>query len=168
VPPTPSPAQVLASFKPQEKGDAGEIFDPSYDNLDSRTRLRTFGDLKVALLPKKNRGQTVNVAMTFRWGTRKLAAESQHARRLAMAMLARGTRQLSRQQIADEITRLKVRGRLTHFETTRDKLPEALRLVAQMLQRPQLSAGRVRGTQARVPDRLQSQLDSPEDCRATP
>jgi zinc protease len=91
VPPTPSPAQVLASFKPQEKGDAGEVFDPSYDNLDSRTRLRTFGDLKVALLPKKNRGQTVNVAMRFRWGDESSLKDRKLSGALAMSMLTRGT-----------------------------------------------------------------------------
>jgi zinc protease len=49
-------------------------------------------------------------------------------------MLTRGTSRLSRQQIADETHPPEVRGRLTHFETTRDKLPEALELVAQILQ----------------------------------
>jgi hypothetical protein len=83
-------------------------------------------------------------------GRRKLAAEPQIAGTLAIAMLARGTRQLSRQQIADEITRLKVQGRLTHFETTRDKLPEALELAAQILSEPSFPASRVRGTSARV------------------
>ncbi|MBK8114023.1 MAG: insulinase family protein [Candidatus Accumulibacter sp.] len=162
VPPTPSPAQVLASFKPQEKGDAGEIFDPSYDNLDSRTRLRTFGDLKVALLPKKNRGQTVNVAMTFRWGNESSLRDRNMVGTLAIAMLARGTRQLTRQQIADELTRLKVRGRLTHFETTRDKLPEALRLVAQMLQDASFPPEEFAELKREYLTAFQAQLDSPE------
>jgi zinc protease len=51
------PPQLLANFKPQEKGDAGEAFDPSYDNLDRRTRLQTFGDLKLRCCRKGTAGK---------------------------------------------------------------------------------------------------------------
>ncbi|MEF8701784.1 MAG: pitrilysin family protein [Candidatus Accumulibacter sp. UW26] len=163
LPPTPTAADRLAGFRPQTKSDAGEIFDPSYENLDRRTRRLTFGDLKVALLAKKNRGQTVNVAMNFRWGDQHSLQNRTLTGGLAMAMVARGTRQLSRQQIADEITRLKVRGRLTHFETTREQLPEALALVAQMLSDPSFPPAEFEELRREFLTALQSRLDSPED-----
>ena len=68
VPQAPSAAQLLANFRPQEKGDAGEAFEASHENISKRTRLATFGELKIALLPKANRGRRVNVAISFRWG----------------------------------------------------------------------------------------------------
>jgi len=163
LPQAPTAAQLLADFKPQEQGDAGEAFDPAYDNLDRRTRLQTFGDLKVALLPKRNRGQTVNVAMRFRWGDESSLKDRQLSGALAMSMLTRGTDRLNRQQIADEITRLKIRGGLTQFETTRDKLPEALGLVAQMFRDASFPPEEFEELRRGYLTNLQSQLDSPEE-----
>jgi zinc protease len=48
-------------------------------------------------------------------------------------MLMRGTSKYSRVQLADEFERLKISGSLTHFDTTREHLPAALRLVAHVL-----------------------------------
>jgi zinc protease len=163
LPQAPTAAQLLADFKPEEKGDAGEAFDPSYDNLDRRTRLQTFADLKVALLPKRNRGQTVNVAMRFRWGDEVSLKNRQLSGALAMSMLTRGTDRLNRQQIADEITRLKIRGGLTQFETTRDNLPEALGLVAQMFRDASFPPQEFEELRRGYLTNLQSQLDSPEE-----
>ncbi|MBK7953603.1 MAG: insulinase family protein [Candidatus Accumulibacter sp.] len=162
LPQAPSAAQLLSNYRPQEKGDAGEAFDPSYANLDRRTRLLSFADLKVALLPKKNRGQTVNVAMNFRWGDQDSLQHRQTAGALAIAMLTRGTRQLNRQQIADEMTRLKIQGRLTHFATTRDRLPEALRLVAQILSDPSFPPAEFDELKREYLTALQTQLDNPD------
>ncbi|WP_299065326.1 pitrilysin family protein [Accumulibacter sp.] len=163
VPQAPTAAQVLASYTPQEKGDAGEPFEPSHENITARTHLDSFGNLKIALLPKSNRGRTVNVAMSFRWGDEKSLAHRNVAAPLTIAMLARGTKTLTRQQIADEITRLKVRGSLTHFETTREKLPEALRLVARLLQEPSFPEAEFDELKREHLTALQSQLDNPED-----
>ena len=162
VPQAPSAAELLAGFKAREKGDAGEVFEPSHENIGARTRIKTFGDLKIALLPKRNRGRTVNVAMSFRWGDESALAQRNVAGTLAIAMLARGTGQMSRQQIADEITRLKIRGSLTYFETSRDQLPEALRLVAHLLRDASFPAAEFEELKREYLTTLQSQLDSPE------
>lgn len=163
VPESPSAAQLLSGFKTRENGDAGEAFEPSHDNITTRSRLQTFDTLKIALLPKKNRGQTVNVAMSFRWGDETSLANRSVAGQLAIAMLTRGTSKMTRQQIADEIVRLKVRGSLTHFETTRDKLPAALRLVAHLLQDANFPKTEFEALKREHLTALQSQLDSPED-----
>ncbi|MCS6945599.1 MAG: pitrilysin family protein, partial [Sutterellaceae bacterium] len=65
IPAAPSPQQRLAEFKPRTAMAAGETFDPSQENIDRRTRRVTIGELKLALLPKKTRGETVHVAMNF-------------------------------------------------------------------------------------------------------
>ncbi|EXI67894.1 MAG: Protease 3 precursor [Candidatus Accumulibacter adjunctus] len=163
LPKAPTAAELLAAYRPATRGDAGEAFDPSYENLGRRTRLSRFGDLQVALLPKKNRGQTVNVAMSFRWGDEQSLRDRKMAGALAIAMLPRGSRQLSRQQIADEMTRLKVRGGLTQFETARDRLPEALALAAQLLGEPSFPPAEFEELRREYLTALQAQLDSPED-----
>lgn len=163
IPQAPSAAQLLADFRPRETGDVGEAFDPSYENLDRRTLLRAFGDLKVALLPKRNRGQTVSVAMNFRWGNESSLQHRHLAGTLAIAMLTRGTSQLNRQQIADEITHLKIRGSLTQFQTTRDKLPGALALVAQMLSDASFPSAEFEELRRESLTALQAQLDNPEE-----
>ncbi|WP_300454275.1 pitrilysin family protein [Accumulibacter sp.] len=163
VPQAPSAAQLLADFRPRERGDIGEAFDPSHENISARTQLRTFGNLKIALLAKKNRGQTVNVAMSFRWGDEKSLAKRNVTGPLAIAMLARGTGRLTRQQIADELIRLKVRGSLTHFETNRDHLAAALALVAQLIQDASFPAAEFEELKREYLTALQSQLDNPEE-----
>ena len=162
LPQAPTAAELLADYRPATRGDTSEAFDPAYENLDRRTRLRRFGDLQVALLPKRNRGQTVNVAMSFRWGDEQSLRGRKMAGALAIAMLPRGSRQLSRQQIADELTRLKVRGGLTQFETTRDRLPQALALAAQLLSEPSFPPAEFEELRREYLTALQAQLDSPE------
>jgi len=128
IPPAPTAAQRLAEFKPRAGIALGEAFEPTQDNINRRTRLVNIGDLKIALLPKKTRGETVNVAMNFRYGdAQSLTGQSINAL-LAELMVTRGTDKLTRQQIADEMTRLKMTGGIRNFQTTRANLADSLRL----------------------------------------
>jgi zinc protease len=68
IPPPPPVAEVMKDFKPHAATGVSEAFDPSQANIDARTRLLTFGNLRVALLPKKNRGETVNVSFSLHLG----------------------------------------------------------------------------------------------------
>jgi zinc protease len=61
VPPAPSVESLLKDFKPQASTLSAEDFEPSQANIMKRTTLTTAGGVKLALLPKKNRGQTVTV-----------------------------------------------------------------------------------------------------------
>jgi zinc protease len=133
IPAAPTAEQRLADFKPGTAIKLGEAFDPSQDNIDRRTKRITIGELHVALLPKKTRGETVNVAMTFRYGdTNSLTGQTINAM-LAEMMIARGTGKLTRQQIADEMTRLKMTGGVRSFQTTRENLAAALKLSAHVM-----------------------------------
>jgi zinc protease len=126
-------ADILKDFKPRAAVAAGEVFDPSQDNIDKRTRIIRMGDLKVALLPKQTRGQTVDVSMVFRYGDERSLQGKALQRTLTDAMLLRGTSKLTRPQIADEFTRLKMQGGLRQFQTERAQLADALRLVAHVM-----------------------------------
>src|SRR5205823_15115796 len=52
---------LVKDYKGNEVASAaGEAFDPSPANLEARTKVTEVGDLKVGMLPKKNRGETVS------------------------------------------------------------------------------------------------------------
>ena len=133
VPAAPALAAVLKDLKPRPMAQAGEAFDVSQENIDARTKHVRIGDLNVALLPKSNRGQTVSVSLKFKWGDAKSLFEREAAAQLANGMLMRGTNRFTRQQIADERTRLKIQGGVMSFRTDRANLVDSLRLTAHLL-----------------------------------
>ena len=129
----PTAAEILKDYHGKASALTSENFDPSQDNIMARTELKQIGGLKVALLPKRNRGESVAVDIHLRWGDEKNQFGTQLAAAAANGMLTRGTSQYSRAQLADAMSKLKMSGGLLHFETTREHLAEALRLVAHVL-----------------------------------
>lgn len=139
--------EILAMVK-DYKGDAaiaaGEAFDPSPANIELRTKRVNFGGLKVALLPKENRGDSVIASVSLRFGDEKSAMNRSTAASFAGQMLMRGTVKHTRQQIQDELDRLKARafvfGGVNNaggsIETTRQNLPAVMNLVAEILKEP--------------------------------
>jgi zinc protease len=133
---------MLRDYKGEAAVAAGEAFDPSPANIESRTTRSTLpGGLKLALLPKKTRGGTVVAAMTLRYGDEKALMNRETAAELAGGMLLRGTANHTRQQIKDEFdkhkARVSINGGATQatlsVETTRENLPAVLRLAAECL-----------------------------------
>jgi zinc protease len=158
----PTPAQRLADFKPTTTNVVAEAFDPSQANIDKRTQRLAFGDLKVALLPKQNRGNTVHVQTNFRWGDEKTLSGRSVAGELAGSMLGRGTSKMTRQQIADEMTRLQMTGGLLSFQTTREHLPDALKLLAHVMKDAVFPSDEYAQLQRQIVTGLSSQLDNPD------
>ena len=150
----PQPARVdvvaaLKDFKGQAAAAAAEAFDASPANIDARTqRLSLPSGMQVALLPKSTRGQAVKVSMTLRFGDETSLAGWGEAPSALAALLDKGTQQLSRQQVQDRLDALQAElsiggspGRLTvQLSTRRDKLPEAIALLGEMLRQPALPA----------------------------
>jgi zinc protease len=162
IPAAPTPAQRLADYKPVGTAAVAEAFDPSQENIDKRTQRLAFGDLKVALLPKRNRGNTVHVQANFRWGDEKSLGGRMLAGEMAGSMLGRGTSKMTRQQIADEMTRLQMTGELLGFQTTREHLPDALRLLAHVMKDASFPADEYAQLQGQFVTGLSSQMDNPE------
>jgi zinc protease len=136
IPVAPTVAEVMKEFKPTQQVSAAENFEPSQANILARTSVQKIGGLQVALLPKKNRGETVSVVMQLHWGDEKNLFGKQTIAGLTGEMLMRGNRDYTREQLADEFEKLKITGDVNHFETTRTNLPDALRLIAKILQHP--------------------------------
>jgi zinc protease len=144
VPSSPDVAEMVKTYKGDAAIAAGEAFDPSPSNIESRTTRTTLpGGLKVALLPKKTRGSTVNVVATLHFGDEKSLMNRSTAGVAAADMLMRGTSKHTRQQIKDEIDRLKARVNVSggaqaniSVETTRENLPAVLALIGEVLRDP--------------------------------
>ncbi|WUR14642.1 pitrilysin family protein [[Empedobacter] haloabium] len=136
IAPAPEAAEVLKDYKPKDSTLTSENFEPSQDNIMARTEVRQIGPIKAALLPKKNRGEAVSVNLRLHWGDEK----NQFGKSLIAAatgeMLTRGTTKYTRAQLADEMSKLKISGSLYGFDTTREHLDAALRLVAHVLREP--------------------------------
>ncbi|TFW29574.1 M16 family metallopeptidase [Massilia horti] len=140
IPAAPKLEAVLKDFKPSASNLTAETFEPTQENIMKRTTVTTAGGMQLALLPKKNRGQTVSVNLRQHIGDEKNLFDKGEVPGLTAAMLMRGTSKFNRVQLADEFERLKISGGLTHFETTRENLPEALKLVAHVLKEPSFPA----------------------------
>ena len=106
IPPPPDVAALLKDYKGDAAVAAGEAFDPSPANIESRTTRSTLpAGLKVALLPKKTRGDAVVAAMTLRFGDEKSLMNKSAVADLTADMLMRGTAKHTRQQLKDELDR---------------------------------------------------------------
>ncbi len=145
IPAAPEIATVLKDFKGGEAIAQGEAFDTTPANIEGRlVRTKLPNGMKVVLLPKKTRGGTVVALVNLRFGDAKSVFGKVPAAQLAGAMLMRGTKNKSRQQIQDEMDRLKARIMVTggpttasaSIETTEANLPGALRLAAEILRQP--------------------------------
>jgi zinc protease len=139
MPPSPTVAEAMKDFKPTQAVSNAEAFQPTQDNIIARTQLQKIGGLQVALLSKKNRGETVSVALQLHWGDEKNLFGKQTVSSLTAEMLMRGCKGYTRQQLADEFEKLKMNGDIYHFDTTRDNLPAALALVAKVLKEPEFT-----------------------------
>jgi zinc protease len=102
----------------------------------------------VALLPKKTRGNTVVLRLTLRYGTPQTLVGLTKAAEFLPAMMTRGTKQLTRQQLQDQLDQnlatLSSSGQAGEatfvIQTKRDKLPTVLGLLQQVLREPTLPA----------------------------
>lgn len=136
IPPAPTVASLLKDFKPRAASLVSEDFEPSQDNIMKRTRLVTAGGVRLALLPKKNRGEAVSVELDLHFGDEKNMFGKGAVPALTGSMLMRGTTKYSRIALADAFDRLRISGSPNRFETTRANLADALRLVAHVLKEP--------------------------------
>jgi zinc protease len=149
IPAAPEVLSLVKDYKGDPVKRAGESFDASPENIEARTqRKKLTSGLEMALLPKKTRGGAVFAAMALRFGdTQSLQGLSAPAS-MTTAMLMRGTLKHTRQQLADELDKLKARvdiapagaGTYVFVETTQENLPAVLTLVGEVLREPAFDA----------------------------
>jgi len=149
IPAKPDVLALVKDYKGDAARTAGEEFDPSPANIEARTTRKELpGGLKLALLPKTTRGGTVFMGLSLRFGDVKSLNNLGAIPSVTPAMLMRGTTRHTRQQLQDELDRLKARvningwgsGMYLHLETTRENLPAIMPLIAEILREPSFDA----------------------------
>jgi zinc protease len=140
----PTAAEVLKNFKGKDTVSLAEVFDPSNTNIDKRTKTIDIGGMRVSLLSKKTRGETVNVRIRIRAGDEKSLFGKSTISQFTGSLLSRGTSKFTRAQLADEFTKLKIVGSVSGgnatvngtMQTTKANLADAIKLAAHVMREP--------------------------------
>ena len=136
--------EVLADYVGGEPIAAGESFDFSPENIQRRTRYEQLGGMKVALLPRKTRGESVIFKIRLRMGTEENMFGKKETARVTSRMLTRGIERLDRKQIQDEFDRLRAVGSIggeagyseAAYKTTRENLPALIGFLYEIFTTP--------------------------------
>jgi len=108
VPAAPDVAALVKNYKGEAPIAAGEAFDASPANIDTRTKLgQEKNGLKYALLQKQNRGNAVNAEIKLRYGSEATLTSKPMVASLTAAMLQRGTKTRTYAQIKDALDQAK-------------------------------------------------------------
>ncbi|CAN5127693.1 pitrilysin family protein [soil metagenome] len=145
IPAIPNVDDMVKDYKGNAAVVAGEEFDPSPGNIESRTVKSDLPNgMKLAFLSKKTRGESVEARITLRFGNEATLANKGTVSEYVAALLNKGTSKHTRQQIKDEFDRLKANvfigggGNQTaiNITTIRPNLAEVLKLVTEVLKDP--------------------------------
>jgi zinc protease len=145
IPPLPDVAALVRDYHGDTARAAGEAFEPTPANIEQRTTRTTLANgFRLALLPKRTRGQTVSAMLRLRYGTEASVTGKSAVADLAADMLMRGSQHYTRQQIKDSLDKLQARVSVfggptstsVRIETTRPSLPWVLSLLADVLREP--------------------------------
>jgi zinc protease len=145
----PDVAKLVAEYKSQETVSAGETFVATMENIEKRTERVTLpSGMKLALLPKKTRGGSVQILLHLRSGNETDLKGWTAVSSLMREAVVRGTRKHSFQQIKDELDKLKADlkpnqemggrpGSATfRVETVHASVPKVLELLGEIVKEP--------------------------------
>lgn len=153
--------KLVKEYKGGTATAAGEAFDPTPENLDARTKIFDLDGIKVGLLPRKTRGDTVALLLTLHYGNVDSLKGQATAANMLPGLLLAGTKKHDRQALREELDRLGVTitpgaaggggrrggpapstpGQLTFsVQAKRSTLPEAIKLLGEILREPAFPA----------------------------
>ena len=172
IPGRPDLAKVLNGYKGEEALAQGEAFDPSPDNIDKRTEnIALTGGAKYSLLQKQTRGNTVEFRATLRLGDESSLMNKGQIADFAASMLKRGTAKHTQAQINETLDKLQ--STLNIFpsrqnvyisgQTTRDKLPEYLDLITEILHEPSFPSEEYKTLVEETISAIEKQRSEPND-----
>jgi zinc protease len=159
VPPVPDIAKLVADYTGrQQKSGSSETFDVAPLAIESRVqRPEPSAGIKLAFLPKKTRGESVQFRLNLRYGNAENLKGQVDAAEFLPDLMTRGTKNLTRQQLKDSLDKNFARlgtgamgmrmlrglgggvGQSTFtIETRRANLAPALEILRQILREPTL------------------------------
>lgn len=184
VPPPPDVLAMLKDYKGQQAVVQGESLPPEPSAIEARTQREDLpGGLKLAMIPKKTRGQKISATITLRYGSEEDFKGRIDAVGMIASMLDKGTAKHSRRELADELDRIKTsigigggggRGRMGRgagggetgamsisVETERKHFAEAMALLREMLREPTFPEKEFDKLKKQAMASLESQLSEP-------
>ncbi len=171
VPEAPNVEELVKSYKGRAVVAQGEVFDPSPNNIEKRTkRGQESNGLKYALLPKSTRGNAVRVNLTLRLGEEKSLQNKGLISQFTAAMLNKGTSNLSRQQLKDTLDKLKAQVIIggsgntvsASIEATKENLDKVLAITTDMLRHPIFDANEFEKLRQENMAGIESQKSDPQ------
>jgi zinc protease len=170
IPAAPKLDGLLAGFTGQAAVAEGEHFDATPMNLEARVKRGMAGSIKTAYLVKKTKGDRVSGVINLHFGSRETLQNKGEIGQFTATLLMRGTQARTRQQIEDELTRLKTTLRINggasglsaSFETPQANLHETLQLIAEVLQKPAFPAADLDELKRGALSRIETARTDPE------
>ncbi len=161
VPARPDIAKMMDEYKGRAASSEGEALDANPLAIESRIqRPDPIEGIKVALFPRKTKGEMVYVNMTLRYGNAENLKGMNEAAGFLSNLMTRGTKSMNRQQIQDALDKNTARlgggfgggrggrgggggglGSVTFsLQTKKANLPAVLEILRQILREPTLPA----------------------------
>jgi zinc protease len=164
-------AAQLKDFKPKASAAAVAPFDSSPANIDAKTQRSGLPNgMKLALLPKPTRGQTVRISMAMRIGNERSLMGQREVSEFVAGMIDKGGAGLTRVQIQDRLDALKSELRIgssgdevrIDLRAHRDTVVDAVALLAQLLRNPAFPPSALEELKRQTASEIEAQRDDPE------
>ncbi|HRF00182.1 MAG TPA: pitrilysin family protein [Pirellulaceae bacterium] len=171
IPAAPDIRQLVDDYQGREALVEGEAFDPSPAAIGERLIRRTApSGIQVALLPKRTRGEMVQLNLTLRYGNESSLAGLNQAASVMTDLMARGTERLDHAALQEALNRnrteLSTSGQrgLANFtlQVPRSKLLGAIDLLRQILREPRFDANDFEEYREQLVSGLESRISDPQ------
>ncbi len=138
-------AELVQGYTGRAAVSAGENFDVTPAAIEKRTlRVTLASGMKLALIPKKTRGETVTGTLRLNLGDEKSLFGQATTADLVADMLLRGSQKMKRADLVAKLDELKTQLSISgagsavtvRFDTLRSNLPQVLQLVHDCLRTP--------------------------------
>ncbi|MEM9826992.1 MAG: pitrilysin family protein [Planctomycetota bacterium] len=171
IPTAPDINQRVGNYTGREAACPGEAFDPDPLQIEQRTlRGELIPGIHYALVPKKTRGQSVQMGLYLNFGTAENLRGRVAAAELLGLLMARGTDKLDYAELQDELTRMRANlsvsssvGRLQlSVKTKREFLSGVIELIRDVLNQPRLDAAELEVVRRQIVASLQQGASDPQ------